>query len=74
MRDDLDPPRVGILGRRETCLGVGDPSGRDVIAGNSQVLEGIGIGLLGKIAMECQVRIWIGVAMLVLRRMAATVS
>ena len=29
------------------------PSGRDVMAGNSQVLERIGIDLLGKIAMDC---------------------
>ena len=47
-----------------------DPSGRDVNAWNSHVLERIGIDLLGKIAMEDRVWIWIGVAMLVLRRMA----
>ena len=47
-----------------------DPSKRDVIAWNSQVLERIGIDLLGKIAMDGQVPNWIGVAMLVLRRMA----
>ena len=46
------------------------PSKRDVMAGNSQVLERIGIDLLGKIAMDGQVRDWIGMAMLVLRRMA----
>ena len=32
-----------------------DPSRRDVIAWNSQVLERIGIDLLGKIAMNGQV-------------------
>ena len=46
-----------------------DPSGRDVKVWNSQVLDRIGIDLLGKIAMEGQVWIWIGVARLVLRRM-----
>ena len=50
------------------------PSGRDVEVGNSQVLERIGIDLLGKIALECQVWEWIGGAMLVLRRMAMTKS
>ena len=53
---------------------VSDPSGRDVIAWNSQVLEGIGIDLLGKIAMDGRVWDWIGVAMLVLRGMAMTKS
>ena len=46
------------------------PSGRDVMAGNSQVLERIGIDLQGKIAMGDEVRDWIGVDMLVLRRRA----
>ena len=51
------------------------PSGRDVMAGNSRVLKRIGIDLLGgKIAMDVQVQDWIGVAMLVLRRMAMTES
>ena len=50
------------------------PSGRDVMAENSQVLERIGIDLLGKIAMDGRVWDWIGVAMLVLRRMAMTES
>ena len=49
-----------------------DPGGRDVITWNSQVLERIGIELLGKIAMNGQVWVWKGVAMLVLRRMAMT--
>ena len=35
-----------------------DPSGRDVFAGNYQVLERIDIDLLGEIAMEGQVRMW----------------
>ena len=35
-----------------------DPSGRDVFAGNNQVLERIGIGLLGEIAMNGRVWIW----------------
>ena len=51
-----------------------DPSERDVIALNSQVLERIGIDLLEKIDMNGQVLVWIGVAMLVLRRMAMTKS
>ena len=51
-----------------------DPSGRDVIAWNRQVLEGIGIDLLEKIAMDGRVQDWIGVAMLVLRRMEMTKS
>ena len=50
------------------------PSGRDVMVGSSRVLERIGIDLLGKLAMKCQVRNWIGVAMLVLRRKAMTKS
>ena len=33
------------------------PSGRDVFAGNNQVLERIGIDLLGEIAMKGRVRI-----------------
>ena len=51
-----------------------DPSGRDVIAWNSEVLERIGIDFLGKIAMDGHVRDWIGVAMLVLRRVSRTES
>ena len=43
-----------------------DPSKSDVIAWNSQVLERIGIDLLGKIAMKGPVWVWIGLAMLVL--------
>ena len=46
------------------------PSKRDVRAANSQVLERIGIDLLGKKAMDCKLHEWIGVAILVLRRMA----
>ena len=46
-----------------------DPSGRDVTAWNSRVLERIGIDFLGKIAKDGQVWDGIGVAMLVLRRM-----
>ena len=51
-----------------------DPRKREFIARNSQVLERIGIEVLGKIAMEDQVRDWIGVAMLVLRRTLKTKS
>ena len=51
-----------------------DPSRRDVNAWNSQVLERIGIDLLGEIAMGGQIWIWIGMAMLVLRRIAMTES
>ena len=50
------------------------PSGRDVRASNSQVLERIGIDHLGKIAMDCQVLKWIGMAILVLDRMVITKS
>ena len=50
------------------------PSGRDVTVGNSQVLERIGIDLLGKIAMDGRVQEWIGVAMLILRRMVMAKS
>ena len=46
------------------------PSRWDVKARNGQVLERIGIDLLGSIAMDGRVRDWIGVAMFVLRRMA----
>ena len=59
-------------GKRLALVSV--PSGRDVMARNSQVLERIGIDLLGKIAMDGRVQDWIGVAMLVLRRMAMTKS
>ena len=51
-----------------------DPSGRDVKVWNSQVLDRIGIELLGKIAMQGKVRIWIGMARLFLRRIAMTKS
>ena len=47
-----------------------DPSGRDVNVGNSQVLDRIDFDLLGKLARKDRVWIWIGVARLVLRRMA----
>ena len=58
----------------EKLASVSDPSERDVIAWISQVLERIGIDLLGKIAMESQVQDWIGVAMLALRRTSMTES
>ena len=58
----------------ERLASVLDPSGRDVIAWNSQVLERIGIDLLGKIAMSGRVRVWIGLAMVVLRRTTMTKS
>ena len=35
-----------------------EPSGRDVFARNNQVLERIGIDLLGEIAIKGQVQIW----------------
>ena len=35
-----------------------DPSGRDVIAWNSHILERIGIDLLGKIAINGRVLVW----------------
>ena len=60
------------VGKRLVSVSV--PSKRDVMAGNRRVLERIGIDLLGKIAMDGQVWDWIGVAMLVLRRMAMTES
>ena len=44
---------------------VSDPSGRDVKVWNSQVLDRIDIDLLGRLAMKDQVRIWIGLAILV---------
>ena len=50
--DDMEPPWLGILGRRETCLGV-SPKREGCQAGKSQVLERIGIDRLGKIAMDC---------------------
>ena len=49
-----------------------DPSKRDVFARNNQVLDRIGIELLGKIAMDGRVQDWIGVAMLVLRGTSMT--
>ena len=50
------------------------PNKRDVRAGKSQVLERICIALLGKLAMDCGVLGWIGVAILVLKRMGMTKS
>ena len=50
------------------------PSGRDVRAGDSRVLERIGIAHLGKLAMDCRVVEWIGMATLVLKRMVMTKS
>ena len=37
-----------------------DPSGRDVKVWNSRVLDMMDIDLLGRLAMEGQVRDWIG--------------
>ena len=54
----------------ETLASMFDPSGRDAKVWDSQVLDRIGIDLLGKIATEGRVQIWIGMARLVLRRMA----
>ena len=51
-----------------------DPSGRDVFAGNNQVLEGIGLDFLGDIAMKAKSIFGIGVAILVLRRISMTKS
>ena len=51
-----------------------DPSGRDVFARSNQVLERIGIELLGKITMDGRVQDWIDVAMLVLRSTSMTES
>ena len=39
---------------------VSNPSGRDVKVWNSQVLDRMDIDLLGRLAMEGQVRYWIG--------------
>ena len=50
------------------------PSGRDVRAGDSQVLERIGIDHLGQLAMDCRVLGGIGMARLVLKRMVITKS
>ena len=47
-------------------------SERGVRAGNSQVLERIGMDHLGKLAMDCRVLGWIGMAILVLERMVIT--
>ena len=58
MRDNLEPPWVGIEAGKRLAL-VSVPSGRDVKARNSWVLQRIGIDLLGKIALECQVQEWI---------------
>ena len=38
------------------------------MVGSSQVLERIGIDLVGNLAMKCRVLNWIGVAMLVLKK------
>ena len=54
----------------ERLASVSVPSERDSNIWNSQVLDRIDFDLLGKLAMEGQVWIWIGVARLVLRRMA----
>ena len=54
----------------ERLASVSDPSGRDVNVGNSQVLDRIDFGFLGKLARKDRVRIWIGVARLALRMMA----
>ena len=51
-----------------------DPSGRDVFVGNNQVLEGIGLDLLGDIVMKAKSGFGIGVALLVLRRISMTKS
>ena len=53
----------------ERLASVSVPSGRDVNVGNSQVLDRIEFDLLGKLAKKDRVRIRIGVARLVLRRM-----
>ena len=58
----------------ERLASVSDPSRRDVNVGNSQVLDRIDFDLLGKLAREYQVQIWIGGARLVLRRMAVIQS
>ena len=50
------------------------PSGRDVRAGDSRVLERIGIDHMGKLAMDYQVLGWIGMATLILERMVMTKS
>ena len=50
------------------------PSRRDVRAGNSQILERIGIDHLGRLAMDDRVLGWIGMAILVLERMVMTKS
>ena len=50
------------------------PRERDVKAGDSQVLERIGIEHLGKLAMDCRVLGWIGLATLILERMVMTKS
>ena len=50
------------------------PSRRDVRANDSQVLESIGIDHLGKLARDCHVLDWIGMATLILERMLMTKS
>ena len=49
----------------ERLVLVSDPSERDVKVRNSQVLDRIGIDLLGKKVMDSRVWDWIGVAFLV---------
>ena len=51
-----------------------DPRGRDVFAGNNQVLEGIGLDFLGDIAMKAESIFGIRVAILVQRRISMTKS
>ena len=58
----------------ERLASVSVPSRRDVKAGDSQVLKRIGIDHLGKLAMDCRVLGWIGMATLVLKRMVMTKS
>ena len=47
-----------------------DPSERDVNVWNSQVLDRMDIDLLRRLALEGRVQDWIGLAILVMRRMA----
>ena len=54
----------------ERLASVLDPSERDANVWNSQVLDRIDFDLLEKLARKDRVRIWIGLARLVLRRMA----
>ena len=54
----------------ERLASVSNPSERDVKVWNSRVLDRRDIDLLGRLAMEGRFRDWIGLAILVLRRMA----